>query len=118
MLINLSNHPSSTWQPEQLKAAINRYETIKDITFPYIKPQADAASIQELAKNYFQEIVLYHPKAVHLMGEMTFTYGLVNLLKQSQITCLASTTNRIVIENGVEKFVRFQFVQFREYLTH
>ena len=50
------------------------------------------------------------------MGEMNFTFGLVNMLLNYGIKCLASTTKRIAQEsaNGVKESV-FYFVQFREY---
>lgn len=49
------------------------------------------------------------------MGEMTFTYALVNLLKDAGIKCIASTTKRNVEEIDGKQVSTFQFVQFREY---
>ena len=56
------------------------------------------------------------PDAVHLMGEMTFTYALVSLLQAANILCVASTSDRKVIEeeNG-KKTILFEFKQFRAY---
>ncbi|MGQ9848195.1 MAG: hypothetical protein ACUVQP_11950, partial [Bacteroidales bacterium] len=53
--------------------------------------------------------------AVHLMGEFTFVYNLVNLLKKKNIKVIVSTTDRIVEESDGKKIVTFQFVRFREY---
>ncbi|MGQ9799960.1 MAG: hypothetical protein ACUVRG_11875, partial [Ignavibacterium sp.] len=53
--------------------------------------------------------------AVHLMGEFTFVYNLVNLLKKKNIKVIVSTTDRIVEESDGKKIVIFQFVRFREY---
>jgi hypothetical protein len=55
------------------------------------------------------------PDAVHIMGEMTFTFALVNLLKEVGIKCIASTTKRNVEEIDGKHVSTFQFVQFREY---
>ena len=53
---------------------------------------------------------------VHVMGEMTFTYNMVNALKNVGITCLASTTERLVtMTSDGKKVSDFKFVQFREY---
>ena len=121
MLINLSNHPSSNWPKEQFFAA-KEYTEIVDIPFPAIDPQLDAISILRLAKEHLH-IVLEELgtsedplNAVHLMGEMTFTFALVAMLQKHNIKCLASTTKRQVVNlKEGKKTVEFQFVRFREY---
>ena len=52
----------------------------------------------------------------HVMGEMCFSYALVNRLQKMGFICLASTSERIVkeMEPG-RKEVFFKFVRFREY---
>lgn len=105
MFINLTNHPSSGWSEEQLKAA-QRYGEVVDISFPNIEPFFTSEDINELADEMVESIKLLdsHPM-VHVMGEMTFTYAVVSRLKAIGITCVASTTERL----------EFKFVQFREY---
>ena len=50
------------------------------------------------------------------MGEMTFVFRMVKLLKRRKIKCVASTTERNVIEHeDGSKTFHFEFVQFREY---
>jgi hypothetical protein len=122
MLINLSNHPSSFWGKEQTKAATQKYGQIIDLPFPAIDPEADIETIALLADQYEVNIrkLLATEKAgafaVHIMGELTFCFALVDRLQKSGITCLASTTRRETIENGDElKTSRFEFVRFREY---
>lgn len=115
MLLNLSNHPSSTWPENQKKAATEKYEFIEDLAFPQIDPKADEDVIEKLAEEFELKIRKKDPTAVHIMGEMTFTYRLVNRLKSIGILCIASTTNRKVSEkNGVKTSV-FEFVRFRSY---
>ena len=115
MLLNLSNHPSIKWLPEQTAAAKKQFSTIEDLPFPPISPTANETELDSLATEYLEMIVAKNPQAVHLMGEMTFTYRLVNLLKNARIACIASTTNRIVEDRDGKKIVQFEFVQFRGY---
>jgi hypothetical protein len=116
MLLNLSNHPSKLWSQEQQKAAEEAYQKIQDLPFPPIDPKSTSAAIQQLALGYCKKIIRLKPQAVHLMGEMTFTYALVRLLQTQGIICIASTSERKVIteENG-KKMVLFEFEQFRVY---
>lgn len=127
MLINLSNHPSTKWGEKQKQEALKQYKEIVDLAFPQIEPTATIEEVQELAEKYVEEIkqmlgytnvLTFDDKknAVHIMGEMTFTHNVVRLLQQMVITCLASTTERKVIEeeNGKKTSV-FQFIQFRRY---
>lgn len=118
MFINLSNHPSSLWKENQINAAM-RYGVIVDLPFPVVKEEARPSDIIILVKDYcrkIDEIASNKPCTVHTMGEMTFTYAMVNALKAKGYTCVASTTKRIVEElpDGV-KNVKFEFCQFREY---
>lgn len=120
MLLNLSNHPSSKWSPEQLSAA-QQYGEIVDMAFPAIAAEADTSEIIDLAEKYYQMIVaqkhsVNEPIFVHLMGEFTFTFALVNRLCTNGIQCMASTTRRNVSENtDGSKTTNFEFVRFRLY---
>jgi hypothetical protein len=124
MLINLSNHPSDKWTYEQRKEALMKFTDITDIPFPLIPPEEDEKYIHESAKSYKEkcnDIFKEYPdgnenNAVHIMGEFTFTFALINLLLSEGIKCVASTTKRIVkeLENNKNE-VTFEFVRFREY---
>lgn len=118
MFINLTNHPSDKWSGHQLLAA-HQYGEIIDLPFPSVPEYASHEDNNELAKNIFEEvekISFRKPCVVHIMGEMTFTYALVKLLKSRGYTCVASTTKRNVdiLPDGT-KNVKFEFCQFREY---
>lgn len=121
MLINLSNHPSINWEQSQTEAAVRDFGDIIDIAFPHIDPQWDVDKIIELAKDYFNKILLELANhaglnnAVHLMGETVFCFILANMLKRAGITCLASTTIRNANENNGVKTSVFEFVRFRKY---
>ena len=118
LFTNLSNHPSSTWQPAQLEAA-RQYGEIIDIDFPAVDALCSQEKINLLANQYAQNIINRGVPTcitVHVMGEMTLTFRLVELLKAQGICCVASTTERIVntLPDG-KKETLFSFVQFREY---
>ena len=120
MLINLSNHSSSNWEETQLKAA-ESYGSIFDLEFPAVDPDATCHEVTDIARNYADRITALlnqyptEKNAVHLMGEITFCYALVNILRKNRITCIASTTGRRATENGRFKTSEFRFRQFREY---
>lgn len=119
MLINLTNHPSTLWDTAQLDAAQQLFGNIVDLPFPDVDPAGDEQYISNLADEYLNKILSLANGAlptVHLMGEMTFTFALLNRLRTHNIPCIASTTQRIVenLPNG-EKKVKFQFVRLRMY---
>ena len=116
--VNLSNHPSSDWTEKQLKAA-ERYGKVVDVAFPAIPPEADERVISQMADHY---VAIVHEMAkdkavtLHVMGEMTFVFRVVSQLEAMGVTCLASTTERIVhVTDAGEKISEFHFVRFRKY---
>lgn len=118
LFVNFTNHPSNKWGASQIEAA-NKYGTIVDIPFPAIPDEASHEDIQSLAALHLKSIDQIAQGAsctIHIMGEMTFTYAMVNLLKSHGYPCVASTSKRIVEElpDG-SKNVKFEFCQFREY---
>jgi len=121
MLLNLSNHPLNTWSIKQVETAKKQYVKIIDIPFPKINPNADENEINYLTEQYFSKIIDELQKssdtenAVHIMGELNFTFGIVSKLLNSGITCIASTSNRNTLNTENGKIVNFNFVRFREY---
>lgn len=114
-LLNLSNHPIATWTEKQLAEARRLYGDVEDLPFPLIPPDMTEEELEKLVEEYLQEIKQRAPAAVHIMGEMTFTCRLVQKLKEAGITCLASTTERLVQEVDGKKITEFRFVRFRKY---
>src|SRR5574344_877725 len=112
MLINLSNHPYSAWSSKQKKAAVIYGETV-DLPFPSVDPKGNEDYIAKLTDAYVQKIeniAAGQHITVHLMGEMTLAFSLVEQLHKVGITCIASTTKRSVIDNGNGcKEATFQF---------
>lgn len=116
MLLNLSNHPSAKWPENQQHAAEQQFADINDLSFPNVDPSWGTPEIEEFAEKYLALILEKKPKAVHIMGEFTFTFALVSMLQTNGIRCIASTTERIIKEtsDGKREYT-FQFIRFREY---
>lgn len=124
MLLNLSNHPKAKWDERQLAAATNAFGAVEDMPFPQIDPTAtldDVARIAHDCADRCEHALNEHAdesNTVHLMGEFTFTYLFLKEMERRRISCLASTTERIVTENADgSKTTVFKFVQFRPYFN-
>lgn len=123
MLVNISNHSFSSWPETQKQAAIVEYHNVVDLVFPPVDPVKDIPEIVLMAREYLKkctdifknEVSPGFDKAVHIMGEMTFCFALVTMLQKQGIRCVASTTKRIVQQNGNAKTAEFNFVRFRDY---
>lgn len=118
ILINLSNHPYSTWSEKQ-KEASRVYGKCEDVEFPQIDASSDMEDIQCIVKEYLtkiKDLSAGKQPTVHLMGEMTFCYALLVELQKRNIPCIASTTTRVIkeLEPG-KKLSIFDFQRFREY---
>ena len=119
MFINLSNHPSANWSAEQRNTAELLYGEIFDLPFPVVDPAGDEEYIASLAEDYCRQVLEMSQDrdvTVHLMGEMTLTLALVQRLQTEDITCVASTTERVTNETpDGHKESFFKFIQFRKY---
>jgi hypothetical protein len=115
MLLNLTNHPSSNWSSEQTDLAVEKFAQIIDLPFPSIPPDYSSQELDTLVEKFADRVLTLSPTVVHIMGEMTFTFRLVNLLKANGIPCIASTTSRSTEEKDGIKLSKFVFVQFRDY---
>ena len=121
MLINLSNHPSANWPEEQKLKALELYKEIVDIPFPEVDPNGEEEYIENLAGEYLNKILEIKNRTsetvvVHLMGELTFSFALLVKLKANGVRCVASTTQRVVMDEGNGRVTKlFRFVRFREY---
>jgi hypothetical protein len=122
MLINLSNHPTSVWEANQIIQAEKQYGVVRDLPFPSINPCLSTSEIKQLAEdNYLKIIDLLKESndlnnAVHIMGELTFVFALVEKLKTKKIDALASTTDRsAVTQTDGSKLSKFIFKKFRNY---
>ena len=115
MLINLSNHPASTWSQEQWDAADSLASYVLDVPFPNIDPDASLEDIARLAQETFESIK-NDAGFVYITGEMTFVYAFVKICEAAGLRCFAATFERIAKENpdGSETSL-FKFVQFRPY---
>lgn len=119
MLFNISNHPSAMWDEAQTTEAIARWGGIEDIPFPQIDPLATTEQVIELAEQLCSHYIAVAEGltnvAFHLMGEQTFCYHAVRILKQRGATVVAATSIRDTIEECGTKISAFHFSTFREY---
>jgi hypothetical protein len=120
VLLNLSNHPSATWEEAQATAARHQYGQVTDWPFPAIDPYWNEVAVAALADQYAERARQLRPRptAIHIMGEMNFVFRFVyNMLGHAEgLPCVASTTRRRVRESEPgKKMVEFEFVQFRLY---
>ena len=120
-MINLSNHPVKGWGPAQLAEAEKSYGRVVDLPFPAIPAAASSDEIVDLSSEFVNQCkkLLANrggPHAIHVMGEMTFTFVLVKQLQRAGFHCVASTSKRKVeqVAPGEKKSI-FTFVQFRSY---
>lgn len=119
MFINLSNHPSAAWDPDQMRAA-EKYGKVVDLRFPDVSPEAGSSEIDALVEKYLSEIVKCDDPVVMVQGEFVFTYRMVTALKSRGIKAVAATTGRVAEEEKrpdgtVVKTSKYKFSQFREY---
>jgi hypothetical protein len=115
MLLNLTNHPSTRWSDKQLAAAREAYGEVQDLQFPNIPSEMSGEEVDDLAEVYYHRVVISKATAVHLQGEMAFTYALVRRLRAHNIPVVASTSERLVEERDGKKIIQFNFVRFRAY---
>ena len=119
ILINISNHPSSKWSPEQRAG----WDKIVDIQFPNIDPEADMDEIEALSSKIFEEVRAIYENwlgyiYVYVAGEYTFSYSLFYKLKQFGANVVIPTTRRVVEERlkddgSIEKVAIFKFIRWR-----
>ncbi len=119
MLINLSNHPLSTWSDKQLKSAKLQFKKVIDYAFPYVEPESNLEEVKSLAQNIVENIIKKYGSeniVIHIMGEHSLVYQLIKCFEQHKIICILSTTHRRVekLSDGSKK-VYFDFVRFRSY---
>jgi len=113
-LINLSPFPSVDWSFAQRQAATQAYGEITNWNFPVVSPTLDSQELATLVDDYYRKILAARPNAVHIIGEMNFTFRLIERLKAVDITCIASVWNG---ENSNDLYdeLASEFVQFRVY---
>lgn len=132
MFINLTNHRLDTWSERQLEAA-RKWGEIEEKPFPSVDPKLGSEEIGKMAKELvFQVLALISGKkdeahAILCQGDFTMTYALVRSFKEEfksrgmRVPVLAACSEREVeevLEEGgsLRKIVKFNFVQFREYV--
>ncbi|MCI5777893.1 MAG: CRISPR-associated protein [Bacteroidales bacterium] len=120
MLVNISNHPSKGWSQGQIEAARREYGEVVDYPFPMVSPSATGEEVLKMAEETLKralEMVDDEKVTLHVMGEMTLTMAIVQMARRRGLTCVASTSERVVEEGpDGQKVSYFNFVRFREYV--
>ncbi|MBR2127768.1 MAG: hypothetical protein IJ940_02735 [Bacteroidales bacterium] len=122
MLLNLSNHPTETWTPDQVDAALSEFGKVVYEPFPNIPPEYSGKEVYELALKYLnlcQDILKDTPSgsAVMLSGETTFCAALSHMLLDAGYRVVCATTRRVNVDLGNGQFLKsFKFVGFRDYI--
>ena len=125
MFINLSNHKSTGWSPEQLQAAKELGGEVRDFSFPNVPPNYTSYEVYHLAQSIVRDVIGTlkssndKDNAIMVQGEFSLTVAIVGFLRKEDILMVVSTSERTVEEevlpdgSTVKKSV-FKFVQFRE----
>jgi hypothetical protein len=118
MLINLTNTPSFAWDKTQIDEAVGKYARITDIPFPIVSPWYSLAEVEKTAQEYFERIEavleLYNEEnAVHIKGDNTFTFILLDKLRKAGIKAITSTFMKVMNEKDNDS--QYEFIMFREY---
>lgn len=122
MLINFSSHPSQKWSAEQLSQARKQFGGVTDLKFPNVNPNCTENDISKLTNIFYNKILKIAQNikkteevTVHIMGERTLTFTILTRLLSTGIPCVASCTQKEIVENAngrkesVVKFVRFRY---------
>lgn len=119
--VNFTNHDSSKWGSDQLKAA-EKYGEVINIAFPAVPPTATKEEIQVLADKAVAEILSKDPCVVLAQGEFTLTFAVVERLKNVGVHAIVACTRRRTDEEvqqlaaaGLTREGMFAFMGFREY---
>lgn len=122
MFVNISNHPSAKWSPEQRQDAEALGGPIVDVAFPNVPPDAPASEVGVLMGSIILALsrLPERVQGVMVQGEFTLTYAIVRELSRQRIPCYAATTSRVATEvinpdGSVTRGHEFKFVQFRQY---
>lgn len=119
IFVNHTNHPSANWSAEQTLAA-QAYGEIVDVPFPAVSAEASADEVRELVQVQLEKILALKPSSVLCQGEFTYTFAMVERLKNLGVKVVAATSERVaneeILPDGSTRQVStFNFVQFREY---
>ena len=113
--VNFSNHPSSKWTQEQIRAALEYGDTIADMPFPAVKPSSSEEEIFDLAQKTAGEILAMEPSAVMCQGEFGLCFAVTQMLLSAGIVVLYACSERKVHEKENVKSIQFDFVRFRRF---
>lgn len=121
-LLNLSNHPLSTWPDAQRSAAEEEFGSVRDQPggFPRVPPDATEKAVRALAEQTVDAVLADPPAAVFVVGEHRLTAILVARLQAKQIRCVTATAERDADaepqpDGAVRRTATYRFVRWADY---
>ena len=124
MFVNVSNHPSARWSPEQIEAALALGGgEIRDVQFPNVPAMSTTSDVLDMAidlvEDLFHEVGAGQGDTVMVQGEFSLTISTVERLIAYGLKCVVACSEREVIETvnddgSTTKTAVFKFRQFRE----
>jgi len=119
ILINISNHPSASWDDNQKKG----WDKIIDVPFPNISADAKSSDVEDLAYDYLDKIKSickqHNTNKIMLQGEFSFVFALQQLLLfDGEYDFYFPSTERKVTEKDGVKTSIFQFAGWRCFSSH
>lgn len=113
--LNISNHPSDKWSPEQVEAARALGGVPSDVKFPNVNPRWSTEEVGDHAAELVNTLDLEGVAGAMIAGEPLMVACIIRELQALGVACYSATTERVVEERDGVKTSRFIFVQFREW---
>ena len=123
--VNVSNTPSTSWPKGQLASAkyVAKTDQIIDLPFPKISHEFSLAEVHDAARLLLVKILDVGPRkelVVHVMGESSMLFTLVDALHSYRVRTLCSTMEPKIVETilpdgSVSKTEVYEFHRFRDY---
>lgn len=122
VVLNLTNHPVSTWPDAQRDAAGAELGHLHEVPggMPLVPPTATSAEVAAMADDLVARALAVGAEVAVVAGEPTLTFALVHRLLAAGIRCVAPTTHRNASESHdahgvVHRSSAYRFVAFRPY---
>ena len=110
-LINITNHPEESWSERQRQEALKIYEEIVDWPFPKVPTLWSEKEVVQYAVMEAKKIIAIYENTdidLHIMGEMTYSFVLIQYFLARGFRCVASCRERVDSTSVPFKFARFR----------
>ena len=117
ILVNVSNHPSKDWGPDQMSG----WERVVDVPFPNVFPSLEGDQIEDHLNDggFWNSLPMNleedHQMVFFVAGEQVTTFWIVARLQARGFQVVSATTERVAVENDGVKTSTFRFVKWRTF---